>query len=351
MGIKISELTPDANITGVELIPVSDGGAAKSVTTGGIKDFTIDNIEALAAAAGVTGADGVYLLKGGELKPVNIDHVAQYAIDKVWGKAGEDTVAGSHKLPLKDGNTEKTVTAANLAAYIRSAITAGVLDLSSLDIASLASGDLLLVNQGAVAKKTTLSAINSAIYAGLQTHVAGLAAVTTTNGSDALYLLQGGVGKRVTLSKLAELFASSTLTGTGVVLRIGSNTNEGLETFVVDTVVELGMISGVDAVAVPVGAIIKSVQANLQEEAVADGTSVKVGIGITGTVDKYGLTTNLQKNQKINILLTPVVLQGVESIKVFPCASNGAVGDSDFTAGSIRVRVVYDQLASLVNAE
>jgi hypothetical protein len=408
MGIKISELTPDANITGVEIIPVSDGGAAKSVTTGGVKDFTIDSIEGLTAAAGVTGADGVYILKGGELKPVNIDHVAQYAIDKVWGKAAENTVDAADKLPLKDGGTEKTVTAANLAVYILGAIKASVLDVSTLDTATLGAGDYLLVTQGTTAKKTTLSAINAAIYAALKSYVAALSAATSTNDADLLYIVQGGVEKKISITTLKAAFGSTVAPATttenkvpqwssaqktlkdgltvqtsiraagtaadtalatekavrdaveaptrsagaeggAVVMRLGKTDSEGLETIVVDKTVTLGAVAGVAIFTVPVGAILWSVQANVSTAAVAGGTSVKIGIGTDDDPGLYGITSALTKNLKIDTTIG-ARLATETAIKAFPCAAAGTIGDTAFTSGAIRVRIIYDRLKSLDDA-
>lgn len=408
MGIKISELTPDANITGVEIIPVSDGGAAKSVTTGGVKDFTIDSIEGLTAAAGVTGADGVYILKGGELKPVNIDHVAQYAIDKVWGKAAENTVDAADKLPLKDGGTEKTVTAANLAAYIKGAIKASVLDVSTLDTATLGAGDYLLVTQGTTAKKTTLSAINAAIYAALKSYVAALSAATSTNDADLLYIVQGGVEKKISITTLKAAFGSTVAPATttenkvpqwssaqktlkdgltvqtsiraagtaadtalatekavrdaveaptrsagaeggAVVMRLGKTDSEGLETIVVDKTVTLGAVAGVAIFTVPAGAILWSVQANVSTAAVAGGTSVKIGIGTDDDPGLYGITSALTKNLKIDTTIG-ARLATETAIKAFPCAAAGTIGDTAFTSGAIRVRIIYDRLKSLDDA-
>ena len=408
MGIKISELTPDANITGVEIIPVSDGGAAKSVTTGGVKDFTIDSIEGLTAAAGVTGADGVYILKGGELKPVNIDHVAQYAIDKVWGKAAENTVDAADKLPLKDGGTEKTVTAANLAAYIKGAIKASVLDVSTLDTATLGAGDYLLVTQGTTAKKTTLSAINAAIYAALKSYVAALSAATSTNDADLLYIVQGGVEKKISITTLKATFGSTVAPATttenkvpqwssaqktlkdgltvqtairaagtavdtalatekavrdaveaptrpagaevgAVVMRLGKTDSEGLETIVVDKTVTLGAVAGVAIFTVPAGAILWSVQANVSTAAVAGGTSVKIGIGTDDDPGLYGITSALTKNLKIDTTIG-ARLATETAIKAFPCAAAGTIGDTAFTSGAIRVRIIYDRLKSLDDA-
>ena len=42
--IKISDMTTDTSISGAEVFPVSDAGAAKKISVSGVKDFTVDAI-------------------------------------------------------------------------------------------------------------------------------------------------------------------------------------------------------------------------------------------------------------------------------------------------------------------
>jgi hypothetical protein len=204
MGIKISEMTPDASIGGGELIPVSDAGTAKSVSITGINSFVVDQIEAITAGTAVTGADGVFILQSGVLKPVDIDLVAQHAIDTVWGKADDASPAGTDKIAIKDtGTTENTVTLANLATYVQGAIRAAVLNPATLDAAGATAGaDLLVIGQSGVAKKITLTALNTAIYAGLAAYVTATTAASAATDADVFYVVQGGVEKQVTLTQI-----------------------------------------------------------------------------------------------------------------------------------------------------
>lgn len=204
MGIKITDMTPDTNVGGGELIPVSDAGSPKSVTTAAIKDFTIDQIEALAAGVSVSGSDGVYVLQSGVLKPVNIDLVAQRAIDTVWGKAAITVPGGTDVLPAKaGGTTEKTITLTVLAEFVRSTIEAAILDVSDLSAAGALSGtDVFLVTQGTTGKKVTLTAVYNAIYAGLQSYIEGLTEATALDSSDVFLTISGGVPKMVLLSTI-----------------------------------------------------------------------------------------------------------------------------------------------------
>lgn len=217
MGIKISEMAADSSIGGGELIPVSDAGTSKSVTTAGIKQYVIDGIEAIAAGTAVTGADGVFILQGGVLKPVDIDLIAQHAIDTVWAKTAETVVDAADIIALKDGGaTEKTVTAAILATYIKTAIEAAILDVSDLTAAtSISAADMFLLTVGTTGKKVTFTTLNDAIYASLNTYVAALSAVTPAD-ADVLYMVQGGVAKKVTIAAIKAMTGSTVAPATTI---------------------------------------------------------------------------------------------------------------------------------------
>lgn len=408
-GIRISDMTPDTEMQGAEIIPVSDAGAARSITTGGIRDFVLKAIEELDVVPVVTGEDNIYILQNGALKGVDINHVSQFVIDAIWGRGAGTAVAGGDIIPLKDaGSIEKVVTAEKLADYILGAIKSRVLDVSGLDAVTPGLGDNLLIVQGTTAKKTTMQAVNDAIYAAFKTYVAGLGAAATPNDTDKLYVIQGGAEKQLSIQTLKGVLGSTvapsvttenkipqwssaqktlknglevrteirpsasasdealateravryaldnpTVTaGNGdgaVVLRLGASATEGLETVVVDKVITLGAVAGVDVLTLPAGALLRCVQASVATAAVAGGTSVKIGIGTADDPDAYGLTTAFARNLKIDTLVG-TVLAGQTVIKAFPCAGDGASGDTAFSAGAIRVRIIYEQLNSLDDA-
>ena len=215
--IKISAMAQKTTPAGTERIPVSDSGVAKSVTVDVVKQYIIDAIEAITAGTAVTGADSVFILQSGALKPVDIDVVAQHAIDTIWGKADYTPASGSDKIVIKTGATEKTATITNLAEYIRSLIESTILDVSDLSTSgALTSGDYYLVVQGSTPKKTTLSAISTAVFTALNAYVTALSAVTAPGDTDVFHVIQGGVEKKVTLATLkgvvGDVFAPATTT-------------------------------------------------------------------------------------------------------------------------------------------
>ena len=205
MGIKISEATAVGSATGIELLPASVSDAPRRVSVAQVKDYILAAAAAVTPASGVSAGNGIFILQDGALKPVDIDAVTQRAIDIVWAKSTEATPAGSGVVPLKEGSTEKTLTLANLAAYIQGVIRAAILNPDTLDAAGATSSvDTFVVGQSGVAKKIELSGVQTAVLAGLKDFVSGLAVVTSAADADELYVIQGGVSRKVTYAKLKE---------------------------------------------------------------------------------------------------------------------------------------------------
>jgi len=206
MAIKISAMTPDDSIGGSEKIPVSDGASAKSITTAGLKNYTIDQIEAIPTGSAPSGSDSVFVLQGGVMKPADIDLIAQYAIDIVWGKAVETVPDDLDVFPLKDGNTtEKTVTYAVLKAYLSSAIQTATIDaIEEIEAgSSITVADAVYVLQSGVLKPMAIALV--AQYA--TTVMWDKAAETVPDSADVLVLKDGGVTeKTITLGTLTTFF-------------------------------------------------------------------------------------------------------------------------------------------------
>lgn len=204
MAIEVDNMTPDTEIGGAEVIPVSDAGSPKSITPAKIKDYTIDQIEALTAGSTISGVS-VYVLHGGVLKPVPFSVLSQGVLTSMWGKTAETSPDNADVMTLKDGSTEKTVTLAVLAEFVRSVIEAAILDVSNLtEASSITDSDNLLVTQGSTGKKTTVSDLVAKVYAALASHVTSLTAVSSAADADTLYVIQGGTAKKITLAQIGS---------------------------------------------------------------------------------------------------------------------------------------------------
>lgn len=151
-------------------------------------------------------------------------------------------------------------------------------------------------------------------------------------------------------STIIELSAGAA--AAAVAQRFGASATEGYEIFVINEVVDLGS-SGASfdlTEDVPSGAIILSAQANLQD-LISATTAVKVGLGISGDEDKYGKTSNLTQNQKIDTIPTHAVLGSAEDIQIFAVDTSGAAaGVIGGTGEEVRVYLVYAALNSLDDA-
>lgn len=146
-------------------------------------------------------------------------------------------------------------------------------------------------------------------------------------------------------------------TGTGdVVERVGGSATEGLERRVYEDTVSPVAVE-TNLINLPAGAKVISVQANVEVLLVAGGTSVTWSIGTAADPDKYGTSgfptqaDDLTKNSKSDFLGDSTQLTAAEQM-VLTAAATGGAGDGDtaFSAGSVRVRVVYDFPNSLDDA-
>jgi len=132
-----------------------------------------------------------------------------------------------------------------------------------------------------------------------------------------------------------------------VAQRFGASATEGFEVKVIDEVVTLTNAVECDLTeTVPDGAVILSVQANndtlVEGDATGDDGLTKVGIGVTGDPDKYGLSADLVQNTKTNTLPAYAVLSGAETVTVKAADNAGAAVSEKFVAGGkVRVRIVY----------
>lgn len=136
--------------------------------------------------------------------------------------------------------------------------------------------------------------------------------------------------------------------------RYGISDTEGLEIRIIEeTISAMSAAKTFDLTEdIPTGAVILSVQANIETLVVAGGTTVKIAIGVAGgDVDKYGKTANLSQNQKIDTIPTHAILSGAEDVQVAAVVTDGsALGDTNVSAGAVRVRIVYAITNSLDDA-
>jgi hypothetical protein len=137
-----------------------------------------------------------------------------------------------------------------------------------------------------------------------------------------------------------------------VAVRWGKTITEGHTiVFTDEDVVMDGSTSNALTLQPAIGTLIRSVQANL-ETVITATTAVKVGIGTATTTadpDKYGKTSALTQNLKVDTIPDWAVLSAIEELGVFAVDTNGAAAGT-LDTGTVRVVVRYEVLDSLDDA-
>ena len=170
----------------------------------------------------------------------------------------------------------------------------------------------------------------------------------------------GNVAIGDTSADTATIIAPSTFTmGAGaagaaeVAHRFGLTTTEGLELHIIDDDINMASVISQDlAQNIPTGAVILSVQCNLETAVVpTGGTGTKIGIGDPAVdPDLYGLTTSTVQNQKIDTIPDWAVLGAALDLQVNFCDAAGALATLAVSSGIVRVHIVFYTLNSLDNA-
>jgi 3-oxoacyl-ACP reductase-like protein len=97
-------------------------------------------------------------------------------------------------------------------------------------------------------------------------------------------------------------------------------------------------------ITVPAGAVIKYIAASIVTLVVAGGTTVKLAIGVNDDdVNEYLTLSALTAGTKSAALIAPAVLASQKILDINGIVTDGsALGDTNISAGSVRVVVVYD---------
>lgn len=135
--LKIEDATPDTDVQGGELIPVSDGGAPKCVSVEQVKEFVIGAIEALAATTSLSQtADGVFVKRGGKMKPVSVGTLAGAVFGVLFGKSDLSSLARSDKFLVSTSGGARTVTLGAISDFVKAVASAAAFNIQDLDVAA-----------------------------------------------------------------------------------------------------------------------------------------------------------------------------------------------------------------------
>lgn len=199
--MTIDEATADTQVTGVEKLPASDGGTAKSVTTAQIRDFVLAELAASDAASSTDlSEDGIYVKQGGATKRLTGTTLAQAVLGYACTLAGIVGPNGNEIFLIDDAGTKKTITLAQVAAYITANSGDMFADLGNAG--TMAGSDLVMVKQGSAVKKGTLANLAAFALGTFASFVASQSSVSTVDGTEKIAVVSGGVTKYVTLSQI-----------------------------------------------------------------------------------------------------------------------------------------------------
>lgn len=157
--------------------------------------------------------------------------------------------------------------------------------------------------------------------------------------NDIFPIVQNGITKKIKLSQLVDFiiapeleYLTSELSILGTTVDISSHAQSLWDFNYV----------------VPVGSVILSVQISLDND-ILSSLATKIGVGIDSDPDKYGKTTGLTQNLKIDTIPSWVILSQEENIKLFAVDDDGnAIGTIGGGVNNrIQVRIIYLNLTSL----
>lgn len=207
--LKIEDAAPDTNVTGVELMPVSDGGAAKNVSAAQIKDYVLAQIVAIAAASTVDlSTNGVYLKQGDSLVPFNAQAFAQTILNYAFGLAGASSLSGNEVFAIKNGSVLQTTTLSAIKAWVQGELADT--HIAALDTAAaLADENLAAVSQSGTDKKVTLALLRTYCLAGL--YAAATASTAALGDTDYIFVYRQGQLQKVAVSDAG--FATGDVSG------------------------------------------------------------------------------------------------------------------------------------------
>lgn len=170
----------------------------KTLTVDTLSDYALATLGASAAVTPVATSDKFILYRSSVAKTADISDLVTYVLAQAWSQTAGGAIVTGDELVIGRSNVTKTVTVDALATFVLVGIQATVLDISGLSTATLGGTDNLLVVQAGVAKKTTLSALETKLNTDFATYVNGLSDTGTLLATDKFYILVSGVPKYAT---------------------------------------------------------------------------------------------------------------------------------------------------------
>ena len=221
-GMKIEDAPRDENVTGVELVPVSDGSVARAVSIGDIKDFVLKKIAEAAGITAFSDGDRTFVVREGTVYTSPVDLLAAKIWDFAFGMVGVVEPNGNEKFAVSDAGVRKTITLEAVKSWLEDHLDIEAdVDFSKISqAAALEGSDLALVCQVSGNRKVTMTTLKNFVLAKFADFVKNLSQVETTSKDDFLYVVRDSEAKKIKVSQILSMF------GDGYV-KAPSETTEG----------------------------------------------------------------------------------------------------------------------------
>lgn len=232
IGASVVDLAWDGDVVdpalSTDVLVCQRSGAQKTVTVDTVSDFTLTALGSSAAVTPAAASDKFVVYRGSVAKTVDISDVVTYVLAQAWSQTTVASINTGDELVIGRSNVSKTTTVDALQTFVLSGIQATVLNISSLDTATLGITDNLLIVQSGVAKKTNLAALESKLWVDLATNINGLPDAGTLLSTDKFMILVSGTRKYCTSAEIAT-YVSTTMWAAS-----GAASVAGTDTFLVD---------------------------------------------------------------------------------------------------------------------
>lgn len=191
-----------ANGTDVFLLERSATG--RTVTGANLASYVISTQDSASNAGSAASGDDLLMYRSGTQYKLDIDVLSGYALATGWSASSGSPVVTADKVLIGRSGTTYSVTVDQLQTFVLAGVQADVLDISGLSSATLASGSLFLVGDGATPEIATLAELETKLWTDYGTYVAGLTALTGLADADTFYVLDGATPKKITSANIVS---------------------------------------------------------------------------------------------------------------------------------------------------
>jgi hypothetical protein len=214
---------------GTDVIPAQRSEVLKTLTVDTLTDFALTTLGASAAVTPAAASDQFVVYRSSVAKTMDISDVSTYVLTQAWSQSAGGAVVTGDELVIGRSNASKTITVDALQTFVLVGIQATVLNISGLSAATLGATDEFLVNQSGVAKKTTLTALETKLNTDFATYVGGLSDIGTLLSTSKFYILDSGTPKYSTGAEIATFVTETQWAASAAASVIGT------DTFLIDT--------------------------------------------------------------------------------------------------------------------